>query len=355
MKARLISENEKQKFNQFVSSHPNGHILQSFEWGQVKKCWDPLPLVIEKNNKIIASILILKRKLPMVNKAIFYAPRGPVLDITDESLFDFLLKEVKKLAKKHNAIVLKLDPATPVENSKLVNYLMKSFKSLNRGKGFQGVQPRSVFRLDLTPSEAELFANFKSKTRYNIRYAEKKGVKITDGSFEDLKPFYEILVETAIRDQFRIRSYSYYVDMWQNLYPSGNLKLFLAYAPTSEGEKLIAGTLAFIFGDKAWYIYGASSNAHRNFMPNYLLQWSMIKWAKNNNCSLYDFRGVPSDTSESNPLYGLYRFKVGFGGKYTQFVGEYDLVYSKFWYHLFNKLVKSRNKFANFKNKLRGE
>ena len=347
MKARIISEGEKDRFNQFVSNHPKGHILQSFEWGQVKKCWESLPLIIEKDDKIIASILLLKRKLPMVNKTIFYAPRGPVVDQTDENLLDFLLKEVEKLAKEHQAIFLKIDPDTPIENNKLINYLeRKGFNSLSKGQGFQGVQPRSVFRLDLTPSEDDLFANFKSKTRYNIRYAEKKGVRITEGSFEDLKPFYEILVETAVRDKFRVRSYAYYVDMWNQLYRAGYLKLFLAYAPTPEGDKLIAGTLAFIFGDKAWYIYGASSNSYRNFMPNYLLQWSMIKWAKNKDCSLYDFRGVPSDISENSPLYGLYRFKVGFGGNYTKFVGEYNLVYSKFWCYLFEKLI-------NFKTKIK--
>lgn len=108
--------------------------------------------------------------------------------------------------------------------------------------------------------------------------------------------------------------------------------LFLA---EYQGE-VIAGTLAFIFGDKAWYIYGASSNRHRNVMPNYLLQWEMICWAKRAGCRFYDFRGVPGRVDEQHPLYGLYRFKKGFGGVYTEFIGEHDLVYRPLWYWAWN-------------------
>ena len=94
----------------------------------------------------------------------------------------------------------------------------------------------------------------------------------------------------------------------------------------------IAGTLAIHYGDKVWYLYGASSNEHRNLMPNYLLQWSMIQWAVETGCRVYDFRGVSGDVSEDNPLYGLFRFKQGFGGDFTEFVGELDLVLDPFVY-----------------------
>jgi lipid II:glycine glycyltransferase (peptidoglycan interpeptide bridge formation enzyme) len=131
------------------------------------------------------------------------------------------------------------------------------------------------------------------------------------------------------------------------------MKLFMAYY---EGRP-IAGTLAFLFGDTAWYIYGASSNSYRNVMPNYLLQWTMIKWAKANNCTLYDFRGVPGHLTEENPLYGLYRFKKGFNGEYTEFVGEYDLVFSSAYYWLWTTLEpiyqKNIRRLINLKKKLK--
>ena len=99
----------------------------------------------------------------------------------------------------------------------------------------------------------------------------------------------------------------------------------------------IAGTLAIAYGDKVWYLYGASSNESRNLMPNYLLQWSMIQWSIERGCRMYDFRGVSGDVSEDNPLYGLFRFKQGFGGTFTEFVGEMDLVLNKPLYLLIEK------------------
>ena len=94
-----------------------------------------------------------------------------------------------------------------------------------------------------------------------------------------------------------------------------------------------------ISGDKAWYLYGASSNRHRNLMPNYLIQWEMIRWAREQGCTLYDFRGVSGDLNEDNPLYGLYRFKKGFGGEFTEFIGEWDQIYSPVFYWLFNHVL----------------
>ena len=102
-------------------------------------------------------------------------------------------------------------------------------------------------------------------------------------------------------------------------------RLYMAFDPAGTP---IAGTLAIWYGDKVWYLYGASSNEHRNLMPNYLLQWRMIQWAVETGCRIYDFRGVSGNVSEDNPLYGLFRFKQGFGGDFTEFVGEEDLVLS---------------------------
>lgn len=359
LKARLISENERDFFNKFISSIPKGHILQSCEWGDIKAKtgWEPLRLIIEENNEPVAAISILKRKIPGLNKSIFYAPRGPVFDITDSRVFDFMLKEVEKLAKKHQAIFLKIDPDVKSDNDEFRKLLLtKGFKSAELGGGFDGIQPKFVFRLDISPDEETLMKNMHSKTRYNIRLAERKGVTIkTDCTKKDLKDFYKILQETCERDKFLVRSYEYFEDMWDYLVERGHAKLFMA---EYNGE-YISGTLALIFGEKAWYLYGASSNEHRNVMPNYLIQWNMIKWAKENNCTLYDFRGVPGNLSEDNPLYGLFRFKKGFNGDYTEFVGEYDLIYSNLYYWLWHTLEpmyqSGVRKLINFKKKLRGK
>lgn len=334
--ARLIGEDERNRFNEFVAWAPKGHILQSYEWGEIKGLtgWEPLRLVVEDGEKIVAALSILKRRIPGINRTIFYAPRGPVADPTNYELMDFLWGETQKLAKEHGAIMLKIDPDIPVQNEEFLRYFKRAgFRPAKAGEGFEGTQPRFVFRLDITPSLDELFANLHQKTRYNIRLAQKKGVTIrVAANKDDLKVFYQVLIETAERDKFLIRSYDYFSTIWDHLVENGLARIFLA---EYEG-KVIAGTLALIFGDKVWYLYGASSNKYRNVMPNYLLQWTMITWAKENNCTLYDFRGVPGHLSEDNPLYGLYRFKKGFNGEYTEFIGEYDLVFDPLMYGLWN-------------------
>lgn len=335
LRTEIIGEEKKDYFNSFLAAQAKGHILQSFEWGQVKAGtgWQPLRIMFfSEENQPVAALTILKRKIPGLKNCIFYAPRGPVWPVEDLSLLGEILGEVKKIAKKHRAIFLKIDPDISSTNKELQNFLYKrGFRSAEKGAGFEGVQPKHVFRLDISPSEEELLAALNSKTRYNIRLAERKGVLIKEDCQEaELRIFYDILLETCARDNFLVRSYNYFLDIWRHLAKNGQAKLFMA---EYEGE-YIAGTLAFIFGDKTWYSYGASSARHRNTMPNYLLQWKMITWAKNEGCTLYDFRGVPGDVGEDHPLYGLIKFKRGFNGVYTEFIGEYDLPYNKPLYYL---------------------
>jgi len=337
--ARLLGEDERERFNTFVAFAPKGHILQSYEWGEVKAGtgWLPLRLVVEDSGTILAAVSLLERRVPVINKNIFYAPRGPVLDYSNTRLFDFLLEEVGKVAAQRGAFVLKIDPDVPSSNTEVAGYLKERGFRSQANQDFEGIQPRYVFRMDITPDLNRLSSNLHHKTRYNIRLAKRKGVVVKENcTREDLRAFYDILIVTAERDNFLIRSFSYFETLWDCLVEKGLAKLFMA---EYEG-KYIAGTLAFIFGDKAWYIYGASANEFRNVMPNYLLQWTMISWAKENGCTMYDFRGVPGNLTEDNPLYGLYRFKKGFGAEYVEFLGEMDLVYSPFYYRAYNNLEK---------------
>ena len=192
------------------------------------------------------------------------------------------------------------------------------------GKNFEAIQPRYVFRLNVEgKTEEELLAGFHQKWRYNIRLAERKGVEVRICGQEAVPDFARLMLTTGVRDGFVTRQESYFADMLTNL--GEHCRLYMAYA----GGEAIAGTLAIHYGDKVWYLYGASSNEHRNLMPNYLLQWRMIQWAVQTHCRIYDFRGVSGDVSEDNPLYGLYRFKQGFGGDFVEFVGEMDWVINK--------------------------
>lgn len=335
--ARWIDKSEHERFNAFLANHSKGHVLQTWEWGEIKSRtgWVPWRLIIEEDHEIVAAVSILERKLPIIGIPIFYASRGPVVDWKNSELFDVVLEEIGKLAKSHGAIFLKVDPDVPSSEKELEQYLQsRGFRTAESGKGFEGVQPKYVFRLDISPDEDTLLANMQQKTRYNIRLAQKKGVKIRRGTRKDLTDFYSVLKETTERDRFLVRAYSYFEDLYDTLVPNGLAELFIA----EYDGKIVSGTLAFVIGDKAWYIYGASSNAFRNVMPNYLIQWEMIRWAKSLGCTMYDFRGVPGLLTEDNPLYGLYRFKKGFNGEYTEFIGEWDLVYRPFTYFLWNHL-----------------
>ncbi len=129
------------------------------------------------------------------------------------------------------------------------------------------------------------------------------------------------MAATGERDGFLVRNEDYSRRLLSAL--GAHARLYMA---TLEGEP-IAGAIAIQYGDKTWYLYGASSNEHRNAMPNYLLQWEIIRWAIAGGCSLYDFRGVSGDIDPGSPLYGLYRFKKGFCGDFTAFCGTLIRVY----------------------------
>ncbi|MGE5416782.1 MAG: lipid II:glycine glycyltransferase FemX [Acidobacteriota bacterium] len=328
-------------YSRFVAGHPKGHILQTLEWGEVKRRmgWTPIALLLLEDGVAKAGILLLKRNIPLpgLRKCIFYAPRGPVADVHDCDSMDRLFEGVRAVARQHGAIFLKMDPNVDHSDQVFRDYLTsRGFRKTVTAEGFEGVQPTFVFRMDINKSEDDLLAQMSTKTRYNLRLAERKGVTIREGTNKaDLKVFYDILEETAERDRFLIRGYKYFEVMWDWLVERGLGQVFLA---EFEG-KVISGTLALRLGAKTWYLYGASANQYRNVMPNYLIQWTMIKWAKEQGCTLYDFRGVSGDLSEDNPLYGLYRFKKGFGGDFTEFIGEWDLVYSKLFYWLWTRVL----------------
>ncbi len=323
------------KYEAFVSSHPKGHFMQSLKWAEVKSNWSNEIVTVEDNNgNIKGSLSLLIRKVPLIGRTIMYSPRGPVCDIHDSETFKELIEKAKAVASKHKSYVLKLDPDVEKEDEIFANIVKDiGFKIKSANTNFEGIQPRFVFRLDISnKTEEDILMSFSQKVRYNIRLAMKKGVKTRTGSKNDIPEFHKIMVETGIRDKFVVRSPSYFEKMLDCLGPD-NIRLYLAYYQ----EKMIAGSIAVVYGNKCWYLYGASSNEFRNVMPNYLLQWEMIKWAVECGCDIYDFRGVSGDINENNPLYGLYRFKKGFGGKFTEFIGEIDYVFNPFIYFVAEK------------------
>ncbi len=330
----LVTKEKLQEYEAFLERHPKGHFAQSSLWAKQKPAWEWKALICRnERGEIKGAIAFLIRKMPIVGRKMMYACRGPVCDLDDRATFAELMAAAKKLAKEEKAYVIKIDPDVPSDNTEFVKILEENgFRTREMGKNFEAIQPRYVFRLYLNGrTEEEIQADFHQKWRYNIRVAVKKGVEVRLCGKEMVPDFARIMIETGLRDNFATRPPEYFSAMLDNL--GDKCRLYMAF---HEGQP-IAGTLAILYGDKVWYLYGASSNEHRNLMPNYLLQWRMMQWAIENNCRVYDFRGVSGDISEDNPHYGLYRFKKGFGGDFTEFVGEYDYIQNKLMYFVAEK------------------
>jgi len=339
MDIRQAADSERDLWNGFVAGWSSGDLLQSYDWGDVKARsggWGPLRLMAVEDNVPIAAVSILRRAIPHSSKSLFYAPRGPVGDLSNRNILAGLIDAIRGLAKERSAILLKVDPPARIDDRQAdLNLNAIGFRPID-GAGFGGTQPKCVMQLDLTQSEDELLAACKPKTRYNIRLAERKGVIVRQAADEnDLRAFYDLLLETATRDRFLVRDYSYYRILWEILSPPEFVRLFLA----EYGNQAVAGALCFYMGDRCWYTYGASSNSHREVMPNHLMQWSMIRHAKSIGCRIYDFRGVSPrrEPDQNDRLQGLNRFKEGFGAHYVEYIGEYDLPFSKPMYWLWRK------------------
>ena len=336
---------DDKKLEEFLETHPKTNFMQSPEWARVKTEWKNEFIVVkDKENNIKGTMSLLLRKMPIFNRYIMYAPRGFVCDIHDKETLRELTEKAKETAKKYKAFIFRLDPDVLQEDEEfkiIINEL--GYKTKTNIKSINDViQPKYVFRLDLrNKTEEELLQSFESKTRYNIRLATKKGVTVREGTRDDLKIFYEIMKTTGSRDDFFIRPLSYFEKIWDEMQPN-HVKLFIAEV---EGQP-IAAVFPILYGDKVWYLYGGSSNAHRNLMPNYLLQWTMIKWALENKCNWYDFRGVSGFKNENDPQYGVYKFKKGFNPTFMEFIDEIYVVYNPVMNSIFNfcnklyKLIK---------------
>jgi peptidoglycan pentaglycine glycine transferase (the first glycine) len=334
MQVRVLNEKDREIWNSFVSSQKDPQILQSWEWGQFKSQmgWGHFVLVVEDGGEIKAGISVLTRRLPLIKKTLFYAPRGPIVDMSKPELLDKLLDGICVEAALRNALALKIDPEFDESDAKVIDVL-KAKGFINKKKQ---VQPRATYFIDLTKSEEELLMSFDEKTRYNIRLAEKKGVHVIEESNQPgIEAFYNIYKETCKRDTFLIHPMNYYTKLRDLLIEKGMANVFTA---KFRGIP-IASIFTFRFGDRIWYMYGASANAYRNVMPNHALHWHLIKWAKEKGYKTYDMWGVPSNPKEGHPLHGVWRFKKGFNGAPKTWVGVYDLPFDKLTYTIFEKAL----------------
>ena len=221
-------------------------------------------------------------------------------------------------------------------------------------KAGMDIQPPSTVILDLNKPDEELLQGMKSKTRYNIKLAEKKGVVVRTAGIEALPEWYELYRITAERDKIALHSYDYYEKIFnlagemraagRNMSAAPELRLLQAEIDGIVEAGIIIGFQGRTGENRsATYLYGASSNNKRNYMPSYALQWEAIKQASAAGCTSYDFFGIPPADNPEHPMYGLYRFKTGFGGNILHRPGCWDYPYKKTAYRLFRAAEKARN------------
>jgi len=334
----------------FLSGFPEAHILQTRPWGDLKSAfgWQSGYVLASAGKKSMSmGAQILFRRLPL-GLSVAYIAKGPVgSGGGDLAGFQALWPEVDRLCRKRNAIFLKVEP--DLWERAQTDGGISSVPSTSPPKGFrpgdQSIQPRRTLVVDLSGSEEQVLARMKQKTRYNIRLAAKKGVVITPS--EDIEAFHRLMMITSERDFFGVHSLAYYRRAYELFAAQGDCAILTA---EFEGEPL-AALMVFRRGKRAWYFYGASGNAHRERMPTYLLQWEAIRWARAQQCTSYDLWGVPDADEQSledqfmqrsGGLWGVYRFKRGFGGELMRSLGPYDRVYRPAFYALYRLWYKRK-------------
>ncbi len=333
MEARIITD--RQQWNDFVAASECCNITQSFEWGELAPHLGAEAMhagVVDEHGRLCAAMLVLIADAPILRRSYFYAPRGPVIDDPDSPALTVLLNFVKAEAHKRGAFMLKVEPSVPDGDTRWLSALQR--------RGFRSTPYASHIRhewvLDIRPDEKTLLAGMKEKWRYNIRLAARKGVTVRCGQGQaDLDTFYRIYQTTSERDQFFIHNKAHYEDVMR-LYGEGDrAALFLA---EHEGEA-IAGIIVLRFGRWSWYMYGASANEQRNLMPNHLLQWNGMQWAKARDGWYYNFRGIPDVLEDGQELWGVYVFKRGFGGYAMRSLVTHDLVYQPLVYSAYRRML----------------
>ncbi len=353
-------------WNRLMAGLPGAHVLQSWEWGHLKSLygWERFyctwveqggeavlkQSLSESGESVVGAALVLSRsmsaagiRLPL---RIMYAPKGPVIaDWANIQLRKRILDDLVRIARQNGAILIKIDPdvrlgaGVPDSGGASDDPTGLAVKNELQDSGWvfsaEQVQFRNTVVVDLKPSDEELLARMKQKTRYNVRLAARKGVVVRRGTPTDLEMLYQMYVETSVRDGFVIRDKQYYLDVWRIYMTAGIAEPIIADV---EGTP-VAAVIIFRFAGQAWYLYGMSRQEHREKMPNHLLQWEAMRRAKAAGCSSYDLWGAPDVFEAGDPLWGVYRFKEGFGGNIIRHIGAWDKPLKPVLYRVYTQIL----------------
>ncbi len=338
-----VIQPESEAWDAFVAAQ-GGHLLQSSRWGALKRRFgwdDAIVAVAEPEGKIAAGALVLCRPLPLRAGTLAYVPRGPVVDWADRDRTAAVLAALEEMARRRRAFALKIEPDAADEAA-----LRARLAELGLRLSPQTVQPPRTILVRLDGSEDDVLMRMSQTTRRKVRLSQKKGIVVRRGDASDVTSFSTLMRTTGARNAFGVHSEDYYRQALGLFAPDRAVLLMASYAGRD-----VAGLMAFRCGQRAWYLYGASSGEARERMPAYGLQWEAIRWAREGGCVLYDLWGIP-DVDEatledqfqtrSDGLWGVYGFKRGFGGQVARSVGAWDRVYQPALYALYRGVIARR-------------
>jgi lipid II:glycine glycyltransferase (peptidoglycan interpeptide bridge formation enzyme) len=319
------------EWNQYISKFPEAHFMQTGEWGELKAAfgWDAVRIVIDS-----AGAQILFRKLPF-GLTIAYLPKGPIGENPGD-----IWPKIDQTCHEHHAIFLKVEPDAmqtiqPFQTGDFPGFTISHYN----------IQPPNTIIVNMGESESDLLQKMHQKTRYNIKLAARKEVIVQ--AWNDIPAFHKMMTATGGRDGFGVHSQEYYQRAYDLFSPAGMCELLVA----RYGNQPLASIMVFARGKRAWYVYGASTDLERNRMPAYLLQWEAMRWATKRGCLEYDLWGIPDETEETleadfinrnSGLWGVYRFKRGFGGEVKRSVQALDKVYIPFLYSIYLRRMAGR-------------
>ncbi len=347
----VTSSADLARWDAFVAAHPDGHILQTADWGRLKSRFgwsSQIVAVGGVNGDIVAGAQVLYRPLPFRLGTMAYIPAGPLLyadDADPEHPATLALwRGIDEQARNQRAVFLKVEPCDWYRpRPDLPAQLQRAGLRLSP----QTIQPPRTIVIDLSGGEEAVLKGMNQSTRYKSKLGPKKEVSVREGARADLGSFNALMGLTGERDQFGVHAPAYYQAAFDLFAPGGRCALLLA----SYAGHDLAGVMAFRCGQNAYYFYGASSNEERNRMPTYIVQWAAIQWAIRHGAARYDLWGIPDAEPEAleaqfeqrhDGLWGVYGFKRGFGGRIVRSVGAWDRVYNPLLYAAYVWYVRRR-------------
>ena len=399
----FVDNVEEKEFTKFVSSNNKGHFLQSYEWGEVSNLngWKSYYVGMKKNGKLVATALLLKKCLPL-GYSYFYIPRGYVMDYKDYDLLNEFTKNINIFTKKHKSLFFKIDPDIKLHtideeakviqgenNYDVVDNLKKiGFKRRSLNKFFEHEQPRYTFRI-LLDNDENIDKRYSKTVHRFIKKANNYNVHTYIGTRDDINEFVRLMKLTEKRQNFYSHKDSYYEKFYDILNKrEEHVIVMLAkvkindvieelnkeienakndvsrekkikerefYLDKKNKEVVVSAYFTVLYGNKAWYLYGANDLDYRDCYANYKLFDYQIKESKNRGMEIFDEFGTIGDVHTKNKLIGLHEFKKKFGGEYTEFIGEFDYIQKPFMNLLYRLVIPVRRKIVRTKLRKRGE